>query len=75
MAKNNENLFGRLDIGISKTVRGNYTVLVILINLSDRVERTRVSEVCPCPRFSDLPVSEVVYQEGDKSSNSAQIFC
>ena len=25
-----------------------------------RDERTRVSEVCPRPRFSDLPVSEVV---------------
>ena len=25
-----------------------------------RDERTRVSDVCPCPRFTDMPVSEVV---------------
>merc|ERR1711990_642259 len=34
MGKNSENLFGRLDIGISNTLRGNYTVLVILIHPS-----------------------------------------
>ena len=32
VAKNIQNIFGRLDIGISKTVRGNYTVLVIFIH-------------------------------------------
>ena len=34
------------------------------IMVRDRDERTRVSEVCPCPspclRFSDMPVSEVM---------------
>ena len=36
----------------------------IKIRLQHRDERTRVSEVCPCPspcpRFADIPVSEVV---------------
>ena len=30
--KNMQSIFGRLDIGISKMVRGNYTVLVIFIH-------------------------------------------
>ena len=34
IGKNSENPFERLDIGISKTARGNYTVLVILIHPS-----------------------------------------
>ena len=35
MGKNSETLFGQLDIGISQTVRGNHTVLVIFIHPSE----------------------------------------
>ena len=35
-----------------------YKIVHLYVTCGD--ERAHVSEVCPCPRFSDMPVSEVV---------------
>ena len=35
-------------------------IFIFRIMTQTRDERTRVSDVCPCPRFSDMPLSEPV---------------
>ena len=42
--------------------------------IQTRDERTRVSEVCPCPRFVDMPVSEVMTLPESMSESVSEVY-
>ena len=60
-----KNFPGYLFVKFSQTIFDqNHRICLSLKTFQNRVERTSVPEVCPCPspclRFSDMPVSEVM---------------